>query len=183
MFCFSTLPLIFCSSDQSTALHEAAYNGHLAVCELLIASKADVKAISRCALKNIYILNLLLILCCILFFSFASNFADFVLYYSHAFHSPACLQLGQHPPQIGHRREQTRRCGVAAQRWRFTVRAVSGHGPAMHSTRLHANAAAAAAAAAAADGDGQVNVMAAMKLPTTARAHTLLSNSSGCSRS
>ena len=42
-----------------------------------------------------------------------------------------------------HRREQTRRCGVAAQRWRFTVSAVSGHGPAMHSTRLHANAAAA----------------------------------------
>ncbi len=52
---------------------------------------------------------------------------------------------------MGHRPEQTRRCGVAAQRWRFTVRAVSGHGPAMHSTRLHANA-------AAADGDGQVNV-------------------------
>ena len=41
---------------------------------------------------------------------------------------------------------------------RFTVRAVSGHGPAMHSTRLHANAAAAAAAAAA-DGDDQVNVI------------------------
>ncbi len=71
---FLTLLLILYSSDQSTALHEAAYNGHLAVCELLIASKADVKAISRCALKNIYILNLLLILCCMLFFYFASNF-------------------------------------------------------------------------------------------------------------
>ena len=113
-----------------------------------------------------------------LYFEFAT---DFVLYYSHDCHSPACLQWRRNPPQIGHRQEQTRRCGVAAQRWRFTVRAVSGHGPAMHSTRLHANAA--AAAAAAADGDGQVNVMTAMKLPTTARAHTLLSNSSGCSRS
>ena len=87
-----------------------------------------------------------------LYFEFA---ADFVLYYSHDCHSPACLQSRQHPPQIGHRREQTRRCGVAAQGWRFTVRAVSGHGPAMHSTRLHANA----AAAAAADGDDQVNVI------------------------
>ncbi len=67
---------------------------------------------------------------------------------------PACLQSRRHPHQIGHRREQVRRGGVAAQRWRFTVRAVSGHGPAMHSTRLHANA-----AAAAADGDDQVNVI------------------------
>jgi hypothetical protein len=68
-----------------------------------------------------------------LYFEFA---ADFVLYYSHDFHSPACLQWRQHPPQNSHRRKQTRRCGIAAQRWRFTVRAVSGHGPAMHSTRL-----------------------------------------------
>jgi hypothetical protein len=44
-----------------------------------------------------YILNLLLILCCILFFNFASNFADFVLYYSHAFHSPACCRDGNPP--------------------------------------------------------------------------------------
>ena len=92
-----------------------------------------------------------------LYFEFA---ADFVLYYSHDCHSPACLQSRQHPPQIGHRQghlchrpETTTNCGVAAQRWRFTVRAVSGHGPAMHSTRLHANA----AAAAAADCDCQVN--------------------------
>ena len=56
---------------------------------------------------------------------------------------------------MGHRQEQTRRCGVAAQRWRFTVRAVTGHGPAIHSTRLHANA----AAADAAIGDDQVNVI------------------------
>ena len=93
-----------------------------------------------------------------LYFEFAT---DFVLYYSHDCHSPACLQWRRHPPQNGHRREQTRRCGVAAQRWRFTVRAVSGHGPAMHSTRLHDNAAAAAAAAAAAtaDGDDQVNAI------------------------
>ena len=48
VFCFLTLPLIFCSSDQCTALHEAAYYGHTAVCQLLIAGKADVDA------KNMY---------------------------------------------------------------------------------------------------------------------------------
>ena len=41
---FLTLPLIFCSSDHLTALHDAASNGHTAVCELLIAGKADVDA-------------------------------------------------------------------------------------------------------------------------------------------
>jgi uncharacterized protein YggT (Ycf19 family) len=52
--CFWTLLLIFCSSgqsDKSTALHDAAYNGHLAVCQLLIASKADVDAKNRCAFR------------------------------------------------------------------------------------------------------------------------------------
>ena len=44
VFCFLTLLLIFCSSDQRTALHDAALNGHPAVCELLIAAKADVGA-------------------------------------------------------------------------------------------------------------------------------------------
>ena len=111
-----------------------------------------------------------------LYFEFAT---DFVLYYSHDCHSPACLQSRQHPPQNGHRREQTRRCGVAAQRWRFTVRAVSGHGPAMYSTRLHADAAAIAAAAAT---DDDYFTATAIKLPTTAHAHTM-SNSCGCSRS
>ena len=48
-FVFLTLLLIFCSSDQRTALHGAAYYGHLAVCELLIASKADVNAKDKCA--------------------------------------------------------------------------------------------------------------------------------------
>ncbi len=123
-----------------------------------------------------YILNLLLILCCILFFNFASNFADFVLYYSHDCHSPACLQWWRHPPQIGHQQEQTQRCCVAAQRWRFTVTAVSGHGPAMHSTRLHANAAAAAAT-------NSIEFTATtIKLTTIACAHTN-SNSSDCSTS
>ncbi len=37
--------LIFCFSGQSTALHDAARNGRTAVCELLIAAKADVNAI------------------------------------------------------------------------------------------------------------------------------------------
>ncbi len=60
-----------CSSDQYTALHRAACYGHPAVCDLLIAGKADVDAKDRCAY---FILNLLLILCCILFLSFASNF-------------------------------------------------------------------------------------------------------------
>jgi hypothetical protein len=85
-----------------------------------------------------------------LYFEFATVF---VLYYSHDCHLSACLQSRQHPPQIGHILEQPRRCGVAAQRWRFTVRAVTGHGPTIHSTRLHANA----AAADAAIGDDQVN--------------------------
>ena len=46
---FLTLLLIFCSSDQWTALHYAADNCHPAVCELLIAGKADVNAKDECA--------------------------------------------------------------------------------------------------------------------------------------
>ncbi len=48
-YVISALLLIFCSSDQQTALHVAAFEGHPAVCELLIASKADVDAKDRCA--------------------------------------------------------------------------------------------------------------------------------------
>ena len=48
-FVFLTLLLIFCSSDQDTALHRAARYGYPAVCELLIASKADVDAKDECA--------------------------------------------------------------------------------------------------------------------------------------
>ncbi len=48
-FVFLTLPLIFCSSDQRTALHGAALQGHTAVCEVLIAGKADVDAKDWCA--------------------------------------------------------------------------------------------------------------------------------------
>ena len=70
-FVFQRLLLMFCSSDQSTALHEIALNGQPAVCELLIASKADVDAKNRCA--YLYV-ELLLILCCVLFINFASNF-------------------------------------------------------------------------------------------------------------
>ena len=44
VFCISTLLLIFCSSIERTALHHAAYHGHPAVCELLIAGKADGSA-------------------------------------------------------------------------------------------------------------------------------------------
>ncbi len=40
---------MFCSSEQSTALHVAASLSHLAVCKLLIASKADVNAKDECA--------------------------------------------------------------------------------------------------------------------------------------
>ncbi len=43
------LLLIFCSSLRQTALHCAAYHGHLAVCELLIEGKADVDAKDKCA--------------------------------------------------------------------------------------------------------------------------------------
>ena len=35
---------MFCSSDQRTALHHAARNGHTAACQLLIDAKADVNA-------------------------------------------------------------------------------------------------------------------------------------------
>ena len=38
------LLLIFCSSDQRTALHLAAEYGHTAACQLLISAKADVNA-------------------------------------------------------------------------------------------------------------------------------------------
>jgi hypothetical protein len=48
-FVFRYFLLIFCSSGQRTALHGAAYNGHTAVCELLIAGKADVNATDECA--------------------------------------------------------------------------------------------------------------------------------------
>ncbi len=48
-FVFLTLPLIFCSSYQDTALLLAACDGHTAVCELLIAGKADVDAKNGCA--------------------------------------------------------------------------------------------------------------------------------------
>ena len=43
-FVFRYFLLIFCSSVQDTSLHDAAHYGHTAVCELLIAGKADVNA-------------------------------------------------------------------------------------------------------------------------------------------
>jgi ankyrin repeat protein len=49
VFCFLTLLLIFCSSGQHIALHNAACNGHTAICELLIAGKSDVNAKNLCA--------------------------------------------------------------------------------------------------------------------------------------
>ncbi len=49
VFCLFSLLLMFCCSYQRTALHLAAIDGHLAVCDLLIASKADVDANDRCA--------------------------------------------------------------------------------------------------------------------------------------
>ncbi len=48
MFWFLTLPLIFCSSDQLTALHLAADIENLAVREQLIAGKTDADAKTRC---------------------------------------------------------------------------------------------------------------------------------------
>ena len=48
-FVILALLLIFCSSVQNTALHDAASYGQLAVCELLIAGKADVNAKDWCA--------------------------------------------------------------------------------------------------------------------------------------
>jgi hypothetical protein len=72
-FIFLTLVPIFRSRDQWTALHEAANNGYPAVCELLIAGKADVNANERCAYLYLYF-EFELILCCILFFNVVSNF-------------------------------------------------------------------------------------------------------------
>ena len=43
-FDFELLLLIFCSSGQRTALHLAVKDGFTAVCEVLIAGKADVDA-------------------------------------------------------------------------------------------------------------------------------------------
>ncbi len=48
-FCFWSLLLIYCSSDQRNALHEAAYCGDTALCELLIKGNADVDAKDKCA--------------------------------------------------------------------------------------------------------------------------------------
>ena len=48
-FVFLTLLLNFRTSIHRTALHGAAYYGYTAVCELLIASKADVDAKDWCA--------------------------------------------------------------------------------------------------------------------------------------
>jgi hypothetical protein len=41
--------LIFYFRSESTALHDAAVEGRTAVCELLIAGKADVDAKDKCA--------------------------------------------------------------------------------------------------------------------------------------
>ena len=43
-FVFETRLMIFWSSERRTALHDAALVGHTEVCQLLIASKANVDA-------------------------------------------------------------------------------------------------------------------------------------------
>jgi hypothetical protein len=48
-FVFLTLLLNFRTSIHRTALHGAATQGHLAVCKLLIAGKADVNETGGCA--------------------------------------------------------------------------------------------------------------------------------------
>jgi hypothetical protein len=48
-FVFRYFHPIFFSSDQCTALHLAARNGHTAACQLLISAEADVNAADRCA--------------------------------------------------------------------------------------------------------------------------------------
>jgi ankyrin repeat protein len=50
LYFYRLLLLILCSSSQRTALHRAVLFRNLAVCELLIASKSDVDAKSRCAI-------------------------------------------------------------------------------------------------------------------------------------
>jgi hypothetical protein len=73
--------------------------------------------------------------------------ADFVLCYSRACPSPACPQSRQDAPQVCHRKQQKRRRGIAAQRWRCQISAFLGFGALLHSTRLHDDI------VAAADGD------------------------------
>jgi ankyrin repeat protein len=88
------LPLIFCSSCQWAALLHAAYDGNPALCELLIAGKADVDAKNKCAF---ICLNLLLIFCCILFLHllliFSSSFQRTALHLAAGNGHPALCEL------------------------------------------------------------------------------------------
>ena len=64
VFWFWNLLLIFCSSVHWTALHHAAENSQPAVCELLIAGKADVNATNECAFMFKICYRLLRFYCC-----------------------------------------------------------------------------------------------------------------------
>ena len=61
----------FCSSNQRTALHEAACYGRTKACRQLIDAKADVNATDGCALM---FWNVFMTLCCIVFLKLASDF-------------------------------------------------------------------------------------------------------------
>jgi hypothetical protein len=71
VFVFRYFHLIFCSSDERTALYFAAEHGHTAACQLLISAKADVTATDECAfmLKICYRIFFVF-----LFFSLLSDF-------------------------------------------------------------------------------------------------------------
>ncbi len=64
VFCCWTLLLSLCSSDQKTALHYAAGNGQPELCELLIASKADVNAKDGCAFTFKICILFCVVFCC-----------------------------------------------------------------------------------------------------------------------
>jgi hypothetical protein len=110
LLCFVSryFPLIFCSSEQNTALHFAALHGQTAACQLLISAEADVNATDWCAFMFKKACSIYVVLC--FTFTFAS---DFVLHFSHSCPSLTSLQFGQDPPRTGSRKEQARRCGVA----------------------------------------------------------------------
>ncbi len=78
------LLLIFCSSVQRAALHWAAFCGHVEVCRLLIATKADVNARNKCARCCLKFVTDF-VLCCV--------FEDWFWFSALEANAPLCISL------------------------------------------------------------------------------------------